>query len=467
MFFQSFFDEHLAQYAYLVGCQRTGEAIVIDPPRHSEAIISKAQKEGLKITAAAETHIHADFTSGARQLAHDLGATLYLSDEGGDDWRYTYTDAVDAVLLKDGDTFSIGNIEFAVLHTPGHTPESISYILTDKGGGANEPMGIFTGDFVFVGDVGRPDLLEKAAGIADTAEQGARQMFRSVKSFKALPDHLIVWPGHGAGSACGKSLGAVPLSTVGYEKQMNWAMKEDDEEAFVRRLLDGQPEAPSYFAMMKKVNKEGPELLGGGPVPLLESPERFNELRADEQTVVLDTRPAQIAEKALVKGSINIPFNKSFTNWAGWLIRYDEPLVLIAEEGKEDSVRKALESIHLDHIKAFVRPETALSGSETDTYVALSPDDFVREGKEDGVYVLDVRNDSEWASGRMPGAAHHFLGHLRTEQLPVDRRLLVHCQSGARSAIAASILKARGFSDVEHLAGGFNAYERAGHAIVK
>lgn len=467
MFFQSFFDERLAQYAYLVGCQRTGEAVIIDPPRHSEEIIARAAKEGLHISAAAETHIHADFTSGARQLAHDLDATLYLSDEGGEDWHYSYLDGVDAVLLKDGDVFSIGNIEFKVMHTPGHTPESLSFILTDRGGGADEPMGIFTGDFVFVGDVGRPDLLEKAAGIADTAAEGARQMFHSVQKFKELPDYLIVWPGHGAGSACGKSLGAVPVTTVGYEKRFNWAMKENDEKAFADRLLDGQPEAPAYFAMMKKVNKEGPALLGGGPIPVIEDPERLSRLAEGDHTLVLDTRPAAEAEKALVKGSINIPFNKSFVNWAGWLIGYGESLLIVAEEGREEEIRHALESIHLDRIRAFVLPQAALAAGETDAYATLSADQF-EEAKKDGrAYVLDVRNDSEWAAGRMPEAVHHFLGHLRDEELPEDRRLLVHCQSGARSAIAASILKARGFREVEHLAGGFGKYEQEGHAIVK
>lgn len=467
MFFQSFFDERLAQYAYLVGCQRTGEAVVIDPPRHSEAIIARAKKEGLNITAAAETHIHADFTSGARQLAEDLGAKLYLPGEGGEDWSYQYTDGLEAVLLNDGDQFSIGNIDFKVMHTPGHTPESVSYVLTDRGGGATEPMGIFTGDFVFVGDIGRPDLLEKAAGIADTAEKGAVQMFDSVQKFKQLPDHLLVWPGHGAGSACGKSLGAVPLTTVGYEKQFNWAMKEENQSAFVEQLLEGQPEAPKYFAMMKKVNKEGPELLKREEIPVVKDTDELNRLIGKDQLVVLDTRPAAEAGKNLVKGSLNIPFNKSFTNWAGWLIGYDQDMVIIADEAKEHEIREALESIHLDRILAFVRPETAVQAVGTDSYETLTVEEFVEAKKDEDAYVLDVRNDSEWDGGHMPDATHHFLGHLWNEELPKDKELLVHCQSGARSAIASSILKARGFDKVAHLAGGFGAYEGKGYDTVK
>ncbi len=252
MFFRSFFDEKLAQYSYMVGCQRTGEAIIVDPAREITPYLETAKKEGFTISAVTETHIHADFVSGARQLATELGAKLYLSDEGDENWKYLYTDGLDVELVKEGSIFKVGNVKFEVLHTPGHTPESISFVLTDIGGGSDVPMGIFTGDFVFVGDIGRPDLLEKAAGVAGTSESGARQMFQSLNKFKELPDYLVVWPGHGAGSACGKSLGAVPISTVGYEKENNWALKHTDEEAFVAELLEDQPEPPRYFAMIEK-----------------------------------------------------------------------------------------------------------------------------------------------------------------------------------------------------------------------
>ncbi|WP_239691180.1 MBL fold metallo-hydrolase [Geobacillus proteiniphilus] len=187
-----FFDEQLAHMSYLVGCQRTGEAIVIDPGRNIDWYIDTAKKEGLQIVAATETHIHADFVSGAKELVKRCGAKLYLSDEGDENWKYEYLDEVDHELVKEGSVFTVGNVEFQVLHTPGHTPEHVSFILTDKGGGATKPMGIFTGDFVFVGDVGRPDLLEKAAGVSGTADVGARQMFESLKKFKALPDYLQV-----------------------------------------------------------------------------------------------------------------------------------------------------------------------------------------------------------------------------------------------------------------------------------
>ncbi|MFN7843153.1 MAG: MBL fold metallo-hydrolase [Pirellula sp.] len=218
MLLKYFYDKQLAHASYMVGCQRTGEAIIIDPSRNVAQYVQAAAAEGLKITATTETHIHADFVSGSRELADTHGAKLYLSDEGDADWKYQYASQYDSQLLKNGDTIRVGRIKLEVLHTPGHTPESISFILTDEGGGANEPMGIFTGDFVFVGSIGRPDLLETAAGVVGSAEKGARQLYRSVDKFLFLPDHLQVWPAHGAGSACGKGLGAIPSSTVGYEK---------------------------------------------------------------------------------------------------------------------------------------------------------------------------------------------------------------------------------------------------------
>ena len=262
MILRYFYDEYLAHASYLAGCPKTGEAIVIDPSRNVDQYIRTAKSNGLEVTASAETHIHADYVSGTRELEARTGAKIYLSDEGGTNSKYENLINVNHRLIKDGDTFNIGNLTFEVLHTPGHTPESISFLLTDSGGGADVPVGIFTGDFIFAGDVGRPDLLEKAAGYEGTAEQGAKEMFSSIERFKQLPDYLQVWPSHGAGSACGKSLGAIPSSTVGYEKMVNPALQYEDEKEFTQDLLRGQPEPPKYFSIMKRVNKLGPPLLG-------------------------------------------------------------------------------------------------------------------------------------------------------------------------------------------------------------
>lgn len=460
MLFRSFFDEKLAQYTYLVGCQRTGEALVIDPARHVDDVVAAAKKEGLHITAATETHIHADFVSGSRQLAEQYGVKLYLSDEGDENWKYGYTDGLNVEFVKDGSKFSIGNIDFEVMHTPGHTPESISFVLTDRGGGASKPMGIFTGDFVFVGDVGRPDLLEKAAGAKGTADSGAREMYRSVQRFKELPDYLMVWPAHGAGSACGKSLGAVPSSTVGYEKQFNWAMQINDEQAFVDELLKDQPEAPVYFAEMKKVNKVGPAVLQQDKRVADFSAEDVKEALAQEKTLVIDTRPATIAEKTLLPGAINVPYNKSFTNWVGWLANYDEDLVIIGEPYDKEDIVESLQSIHFDRIVGYAPVDVVAEWDEHDSYETLTVQEFTEQAKDQDTYVLDVRNDVEWGDGHLKEAHHHFLGKIRDTDVPKDKTLLVYCQGGARSAIASSVLKSRGFEDVKHMAGGYGAYLR-------
>ena len=257
MFFEHIYDKSLAQGSYLVGCQVTGEAIVIDAKRDVDTYVEIAKQNNLRITHITETHIHADYLSGSRELAAITGAKMYLSDEGGEDWQYEF----DHIGLKDGDVIKVGNLSFEVMHTPGHTPESISFLLTDHPA-SDEPVMIFTGDFVFVGDVGRPDLLEKAAGIMGTKEEGAEQMYQSLEKFQKLPDFVQVWSAHGAGSACGKALGSVPSSTVGYEKVRNWALQfKDDKNGFINELLDGQPEPPKYFAMMKHLNKVDRPLL--------------------------------------------------------------------------------------------------------------------------------------------------------------------------------------------------------------
>jgi hydroxyacylglutathione hydrolase len=296
MFFRMVYDDMLAQAAYLIGCQRTGEALIIDPERDIDRYVKIAESERLRITAIAETHIHADFLSGARELAEATGARLFLSGMGGKDWSYQWLDkkkdggSYAHTLLRDGDSFKVGNVEVKAIHTPGHTPEHICFQVTDRGGGASAPMGIATGDFVFVGDVGRPDLLESAAGLKGAADDSARALYSSVKSFRALDDYLQLWPGHGAGSACGKALGAVPQSTVGYEKRFNPAIQAaESEQRFFGYVLEGQPEPPLYFARMKRLNKEGPPVLGALPRPRELGAEELRGIDA-KKTAVLDTR---------------------------------------------------------------------------------------------------------------------------------------------------------------------------------
>ncbi|EKK04395.1 metallo-beta-lactamase/rhodanese-like domain-containing protein [Rhodopirellula baltica SH28] len=461
MLLKYFYDDKLAHASYLVGCQRAREAIVIDPGRDIEGYLAMAEREGLTITAVAETHIHADYVSGARELADRVGAKLYVSDEGPAEWKYLYLDGYTNQLLHDGDSFSIGKIKFDVMHTPGHTPESLSFVLTDQGGGATSPMGIFTGDFVFVGSIGRPDLLEEAAGIAGTAEPGAKDLFASMKRFRALPDHLQVWPAHGAGSACGKGLGAIPSSTVGYEKLTNPALQYDNEESFVRYILADQPEAPKYFAVMKRVNKEGPRVLGEGHHhQMLDLAKLHAALKSG---TVIDLAPSSEFAKGHVPGAINIPIGMLAT-WAGWLVDYDKPTYLICKPEQLEEAARVLHKIGVEEIiGAFDAHSIQASGEADEVYSTAKPSELLPRIESDRVTLIDVRSNEEWNEGHIQNANHYFLGRLpsRLSELPKDKTVVVHCLSGARSSIAASVLQANGVKDVINMEGGYKAWVQA------
>ena len=472
MFFRQFYDTPLAQASYMIGCQRTGEAVVVDPNRDVQQYLDTATKEGLRITHVTETHIHADFVSGARELATCTGAQLLLSDEGDADWKYAFAAADGARLLKDGDHVMVGNIRLDVMHTPGHTPEHVSFLVTDTPA-ASGPWGILTGDFVFVGDVGRPDLLEKAAGHAGTMEASARVLFHSLRRFRELPDHLQVWPGHGAGSACGKALGAIASSTVGYEKISNWGVATTNESEFVRMVLDGQPEPPRYFAEMKRINKQGPRVLGGLSVPTIVPAASLASL-LEERAIVVDTRAASAYATAHVPGTINIPLNDSFTTWAGWLLPYDRDLYLLLDgdcSGCGARAVRNLAMIGLDRV-AGVLNHGALdawtaAGRALGRVAQTTPTVTSAMLERDEATVIDVRSRDEWAAGHLPGAQNIPLGHLveRARDLPTDKPVVLHCQGGARSAIAASLLQAHDVPQVLNMAGGFSAWQQAGLAV--
>ena len=465
MFFQHIYEKGLAQASYLIGCQRTGEAIVIDPRRDIDVYLEIAEKEKLRITKITETHIHADFLSGTRELASATNAEVLLSDEGGADWEYQFKHT----SLKDGSVFKVGNLRFEVLHTPGHTPEHISFLLTDTAA-SDKPIMIFTGDFVFVGDVGRPDLLEKAAGIQGTRIIGAKQMFNSLKRFKVLPDYVQVWPGHGAGSACGKALGAVPSSTVGYEKLVNWALQIDDEEEFVEALLEGQPEPPKYFAMMKKLNKVGPNILGGIPHPARLTLSQF-ENAVKENLTIVDTRNKLSFAGGHVPGSINIQDNSAFSTWAGWILDYEKPFILIAHDHRVEELTKQLIRIGLDNIDGYLSDIDGWAnlGHELETVNQMTCSELSRNMEENSVNVIDVRGYSEYNSGHLPNAKNIHVGYIldNLDSIPKDKDLVVHCASGDRSSIAASLLLSKGFKNVTNLTGGFSNWANNGFEILK
>jgi hydroxyacylglutathione hydrolase len=471
MFVKRFFEPKLAQASYLIGCQSAREAVVVDPNRDVEQYVAEAESAGLVIKHVTETHIHADFLSGARELAARTGAKLYLSDEGDQDWKYQF--ASEGTLIRHGDRIKVGNVLVDVVATPGHTPEHLAFFITD-GAAADRPIAAATGDFVFVGDVGRPDLLERAANIKGTMEKGARTLWKSLRTFNQNEEWLQIWPGHGAGSACGKGISAVPYSTLGYERRFNWAFQIETEDDFVTNVLAGQPEPPKYFAMMKHLNKLGPRVLGGFHAPPRLDDHRLPSLLATG-AVVVDTRPAGVYGAAHLPGTINIPLGGSFVTWAGWLLPYATDLYFIVDDLTEANtveLVRQLALIGLDQVAGIFEGHAvqhlAARGSHLATVPQVTADELATRVKARDAFVLDVRSESEWRGGHIPSATHIPLGYLtdRLDEVPTDRPVIVQCQAGARSAIAASVLQRAGRTNVQNLAGGFDSWQGAGLPIV-
>jgi len=463
MLFQHIYDKSLAQASYLIGCQKAGVAAVIDPKRDVDTYIEIAKQNNMKITHIFETHIHADFLSGSRELASLTGADMYLSDEGGPDWQYQFPHTG----LKDGDQIKVGNLIFETVHTPGHTPESISFLLTDTPA-SKEPVMMFTGDFVFVGDIGRPDLLEKAAGIKGTQDLGALQMYDSIKKFDALPDYIQVWPGHGAGSACGKALGAVPSTTVGYEKIRNWALQYKSNQAgFVDYLLTDQPEPPKYFAMMKKLNKVDRPLLTEVPkLKQLSAVELQSAL--DKGIKLIDARNKIDFAAGFIPGSINIQGNNAFATWAGWFLTYEEPFILLAAPDQLDDLTRKLMRIGLDNVMGFV-PSTDVYQGALEKVKMIDFEEFKAKVGTNETQIVDLRGVAEYNDGHMRGAENIFVGTLlqNKDKISKDKQVIIHCQGGDRSSIAYSLLSKEGFSNVINYSPGMNEWVAKGNEVVK
>ncbi|MHC5112126.1 MAG: MBL fold metallo-hydrolase, partial [Planctomycetota bacterium] len=421
-----------------------------------------------------ETHIHADFVSGSRELAEQTGAKVYVSDEGDADWKYEWLDKAPGggsykhQLLKNGDLFRIGHIELQAIHTPGHTSEHLVFLVTDHGAGATEPMGMATGDFVFVGDLGRPDLLESAAGKAGAMEPAARRLFKTVQKLDQIPDFVQVWPAHGAGSACGKALGAVPMSTVGYERRFNPAIQAaTNEQRFVEYILSGQPEPPMYFANMKRDNKLGPRVLGELPIPPRVTISELAKLDPKE-VAIIDTRNWDDFRAGHIPGSLSFPLTRSFNTNAGSMVKDTEDIFLVVEDSHREGAVRELIRVGLDRISGWLPPDE-LNEAPGGTLAMLDEVD-VGEATElmesQKVSVLDVRRATEFAGGHMPGATNiaHTRLAARLDEVPRDAKLLVNCLAGARSACASAYLKRAGY-DVINLKGGMTAWEKATTAV--
>jgi hydroxyacylglutathione hydrolase len=468
MFLRQITDSSLAQNAYLIGCQRTGEAIIVDPERDVDRYLKIAADNDLKITAVADTHIHADYLSGARELMEHYGCVGYFSAEGGPDWQFEWAKGnPKARLLHDGDVFKVGNIELKAVLSAGHTPEHMSFLVTDIGGGSKEPIGLLSGDFIFVGDVGRPDLLESAAGQVGIMEPSARALYKSLRSTATLSEHLQILPAHGAGSACGKALGAVPISVLGYERLNNAALREaleGSEDDFVKDILAGQPEPPRYFARMKRDNKIGPALLPGGKLPQprrLPSNEIAALVHAGTQTL-LDLRTDRVAfmKKHLTASLFSPMPGGKLSIVAGSYVDENAAITLLVNDVSEveEAVRQLIR-IGLDNVESWIPVSEALDVSGINS----SQESITTAGLAEALaahpdaLVLDVRGAGEFAESHVHGAKNIAYTRLaaRVSEIPNEKTIYVHCGSGQRASFAVPYLASQQ-RDVIYVNGAFN-----------
>lgn len=448
MLLERIYDEDLAQASYFIGCQSKGEAIVVDARRDIAPYLDLAAVNGMKIVAVTETHIHADYLSGTRELAAATGAQMHVSGEGGEDWQYGF----EANRIHDGGTLAIGNITLKAIHTPGHTPEHLAFLVTD-GAFADQPGFLLSGDFVFVGDLGRPDLLDEAAGGVDTRFEGAGLIFKSLREkFLSLPDYVQVLPAHGSGSTCGKALGAVPSTTVGYERLYSWwgpFVAANDEQGFTDELLNGQPDAHAYFSRMKRQNRQGPAVIGERAT-VQELPNNQVARDIDNDTITfVDTRPNNEVHEGTVARSVNIPAGDKVASFGAWAIdpETDErPLVLLAKDQEHaQQLWDHLIRVGIDKVAGYV---TGLQGLPTALPRLIQPEEL--EGF-DAALVLDVRNKTEHAEGHIPGSRQLNAGRVlwHQDELPESGPIVTYCQSGVRNSVAASALRRAGHEVVE------------------
>ncbi len=441
----------LAQGAYYI--ESNGEAAVIDPLRESQPYIDRAEKSGAKIKYVLETHFHADFVSGHVDLAKRTGATIVYGPTAKTEFP--------AHVATDGEELKLGKLTIKVLHTPGHTMESATYLLLDEAG---KPHCIFSGDTLFIGDVGRPDLAQKAGSV--TMEDLAGHLYDSLHNkIMTLPDDVIVYPAHGAGSACGKNMSKETWDTLGHQKQVNYALKAASKEQFIREVTDGILPPPAYFPQNVAMNRASTPGVASVKEKGLRAltPEQV-ELEVESQgALVLDTRPAQVFKDGFVPRSINIGLRGDFAPWVGTLIPdVKQPVVLVAEEGSEEEAVTRLARVGYDNVRGFLKGGMAAwkaAGRETDSIESISAEEFCQRAKKDKLHIYDVRKPGEWNAEHLEDAAFTPLQFLNDHlaEFSKSEPCYIHCAGGYRSMVAASILKARGLHNVIDVAGGFNA----------
>jgi hydroxyacylglutathione hydrolase len=443
----------LAQYSYVISDD--GKAVIIDPIRDIDRYTIYAAQQGLQITYVLETHIHADFAAGSTALGAATGAELALSAyDAGEHYRY----AMAHRALRDGDAIEAGSVRIQALHTPGHTPEHLSFLVFDGERSATTPVALFSGDFLFVGSLGRPDLLGEAAKVGL-----AHELYRSLhERIRALPDSVAIYPGHGAGSLCGAGMSDRAESTLGYERVTNHLFQLTEED-FVAEIVGSVPPMPRYYPRMKEMNAQGAPVLADLPGGKALSVAEVKSLAGRGDTIVLDVRGPEAFGGAHINGAIHIGAGQNLSLWAGWLLDADKRLVLVGDAGDDEAARRALLRVGLDGVEGFLAkgmPAWIDAGLEFARTTQVSTQEVFERARE--WMVCDVRSDQEWEGGHIEGATHIMLGELagRMGELAKDRPIVAVCGSGYRSSIAASLLAQRGFCDVRSMAGGMGAWQR-------
>lgn len=461
MTFERIYDETLSQASYIIANDKN-EAIIIDPKRDIDTYLEYAKENGLTIKYVTETHIHADYLSGAPELAKATQADLLLSNEGGPDWQYTF----DHQPLKDQQIIQLGNVELKVMHTPGHTPESLTFLVKNTKD-LMAPAKAITGDFIFVGDVGRPDLLEKAAGQKGSQFEGAYQLFTSLNQFIKLPKNTELWPGHGAGSFCGKSLSNIPQSTLEQEMATSPAFQYlNDKDAFTKFILDGQPEPPKYFAVMKQWNKSVRPLLIEVPkIQKLSTVELENAIK--NNVLVIDARKKEEVAKGFIPGSLHIEGGKSFATFVGSLVDYNNQIVLVGNKTQIEDLQRKLIRIGMNNIYGYISDVNELNGLKTSNIITAK--EVQQLMKDKNVQLVDVRTATEYASGHIKGFENITLNSLEknVSKIQKDAPVIIHCQSGVRGAMAYSILEKLGYNNILNYSGSINDWSAKKLPLVK
>ena len=452
MFIKQFYTGCLSEAAYYI--ESNGEAAIIDPLRDIDPYLQLARERNTSIKYIFETHFHADFVSGHLDMSKATGAPIVYGP--GTETKFPVH------IAKDNETFKVGRLVIEVLHTPGHTLESTCYLLKNENG---KNHCIFTGDTLFVGDVGRPDLAQK--GVETTMEDLAGMLYTSLQN-KIIPlaDDVIVYPAHGPGSACGKNLGPETYSTIGEEKETNYALKASTREEFIKVVTEGLDAPPHYFPINAKINKEGYETLDDvliqGLKPL--SIEEFKKRMMNDDTFTVDTRRAADFTNGFIAGSISISLEGRFAEWAGSLLPFDKPIILVTDPGKEKETVVRLARVGFSKVEGYLDggfDAWKKAGEELDMIIDIEPDELMMDLPfDDNMLVLDVRRPTEFADGHLPNAVNLPLNEMNDPvsmaNINDEQNLYVHCGGGYRSVIASSLLKRQGIHNLRNVLGGWN-----------